>query len=61
MEGRGEPITILLVDDDEDCRLMIRDAIEEAGVQNNVYEVSSGEEALQDFAKTFEECRWGKA
>ncbi|HEX29637.1 TPA: response regulator, partial [Candidatus Poribacteria bacterium] len=38
MEGRGEPITILLVDDDEDCRLMIRDAIEEAGVQNNVYE-----------------------
>jgi len=46
MERRGEPITILLVDDDEDCRLMIRDAIEEAGVQNNVYEVSSGEEAL---------------
>jgi two-component system response regulator len=46
MDRMGEPINILLVDDDEDCRLMIRDAIEEAGVKNNIYEVSSGKEAL---------------
>lgn len=39
-------IKILLVDDDEDCRLMIRDAIRDANLKNDVHEVSSGEEAL---------------
>ncbi len=39
-------ITILLVDDDEDCRLMIKDAIKDANIRNDVLEVSSGEEAL---------------
>ena len=42
-----QPITILLVDDDPDCRMLIRDAIAECKVGNVVYEVGSGEEALQ--------------
>ena len=40
------PITILLVDDDADCRLLVRDAIEECKLSNQVFEVRSGEEAL---------------
>lgn len=39
-------IRILLVDDDEDCRLMIREAMKEGNIDNEVYEVQSGEEAL---------------
>jgi CheY-like chemotaxis protein len=42
----AQPVTILLVDDDEDCRTLIRDAIEQGKLDNPVYEVSSGEEAL---------------
>ncbi len=42
----SEPITILLVDDDPDCRLLIRDAIAECKVSNDVHEVSNGQEAL---------------
>jgi CheY-like chemotaxis protein len=41
-----QPITILLVDDDADCRLLIRDAISECKVNNEVFEVSNGREAL---------------
>ena len=41
-----QPVTILLVDDDEDCRQLIRDAIEQGKLDNPVYEVASGEEAL---------------
>ncbi len=41
-----QPITILLVDDDPDCRLLIRDAIAECKVSNDVHEVSNGQEAL---------------
>ena len=41
-----EPITILLVDDDPDCRMLIRDAISDCKVSNTVYEVSNGQEAL---------------
>ena len=40
-------ITILLVDDDPDCRLLIRDAIAECKVSNAVFEVSNGAEALE--------------
>src|SRR4051812_21920259 len=43
-------ITILLVDDDPDCRMLIRDAINECKVSNSVFEVSNGKEAL-DFLK----------
>jgi two-component system, chemotaxis family, response regulator Rcp1 len=43
----AQPVVILLVDDDQDCRQLIRDAIEQGRLDNHVYEVSSGEEALQ--------------
>lgn len=42
-----KPIIILLVDDDADCRLLIRDAIAECKVSNDVHEVATGEEALE--------------
>jgi len=38
----AQPVTILLVDDDEDCRQLIRDAIEQGKLDNPVYEVASG-------------------
>jgi CheY-like chemotaxis protein len=40
------PITILLVDDDPDCRMLIRDAIAECKVSNDVHEVNDGLEAM---------------
>jgi CheY-like chemotaxis protein len=43
----NRPIVILLVDDDADCRTLIRDAISECNVSNAVHEVASGEEALE--------------
>lgn len=39
-------ITVLLVDDDEDCRLMIREAMRDGNLVTRVCEVASGEEAL---------------
>jgi CheY-like chemotaxis protein len=42
----SEPISILLVDDDADCRLLIRDAISDCKVSNRVYEAANGAEAL---------------
>lgn len=42
----GEPIAILLVDDDPDCRLLLRDAINESKVSNRVFEASNGADAL---------------
>lgn len=42
----GQPIAILIVDDDPDCRLLIRDAIAQCKVSNDVHEVSNGQEAL---------------
>ncbi len=41
-----KPVTILLVDDDPDCRMLLRDAISECKVSNRVYEVCNGREAL---------------
>ena len=43
----SEPIVILLVDDDPDCRLLIRDAIDDCKVSNKVYEAANGAEALE--------------
>ena len=43
----GAPISILLIDDDPDCRLLVRDAITECKVTNDIHEVSNGVEALQ--------------
>ena len=42
----SRPITILLVDDDADCRMLIRDAIAESKVSNQVFEVENGRAAL---------------
>jgi CheY-like chemotaxis protein len=47
LKNDGTPITILLVDDDPDCRFLLRDAIAECKVSNSVFEVSNGAEALQ--------------
>jgi CheY-like chemotaxis protein len=44
--GPQDSVTILLVDDDPDCRLLIRDAINECKVSNSVFEVCNGREAL---------------
>lgn len=43
----NEPLRILLVDDDEDCRLMVRDAIAECAAANEIYEARDGREAIQ--------------
>jgi two-component system response regulator len=42
----GDPITILLVDDDADCRFLIREAIAECKISNTVFEVPDGKAAL---------------
>jgi two-component system response regulator len=42
-----DPITILLIDDDPDCRMLVKDAIADSKVKNAVYEVSNAEEGLQ--------------
>jgi CheY-like chemotaxis protein len=47
---RDEPIVILLVDDDPDCRMLIKDAISQCKVQNAVFEACDGAEAL-DFLR----------
>lgn len=47
-----EPITILLVDDDEDCRTLIRDAISECKVGNEIHECRNGREALEFLRRT---------
>jgi CheY-like chemotaxis protein len=39
-------ISILLVDDDEDCRLLIREALNRCKVRHRVFEASSGREAV---------------
>jgi two-component system response regulator len=46
------PVTILLVDDDADCRLLLRDAIAGCKVSNDVREVGNGLEALQYLARS---------
>ena len=49
-EKKAGGVTVLLVDDDPDCRLLIRDAIAECKVNYNVHEAGNGFEAL-DFLK----------
>ena len=43
----NQPITILLVDDDPDCRMLIKDAISECKVRNAIHEVADGKQALE--------------
>jgi len=47
VEESGEPIVILLVDDDPDCRMLVRDAIFASRVRNEIFEASNAEEALR--------------
>ena len=42
-----EQIVILIVDDDPDCRMLLRDAIGQCKVGNDVYEATNGVEALE--------------
>jgi CheY-like chemotaxis protein len=42
----SEPIIILLVDDDPDCRMLVRDAIADSRVRSRVFEVGSAEDGL---------------
>jgi len=53
-----QPITILLVDDDPDCRMLIRDAITSCKVSNSIVEAENGKEALE-FLKRPESPRPG--
>lgn len=46
MSNQEDPIVILLVDDDPDCRLLIREAISQCRIANTVYEVENGQEAM---------------
>jgi len=46
----SRPITILLVDDDPDCRMLVRDIITAAASRARVCEASDGREAL-DFLR----------
>lgn len=46
MRKKCEAITILLVDDDPDCRLLIREAISQCKISNLVFEVPDGQSAL---------------
>jgi CheY-like chemotaxis protein len=43
----GGAISILLVDDDADCRMLIRDAIAASEVRNRVFEVCSADEGMR--------------
>ncbi|HEY0008856.1 MAG TPA: response regulator [Tepidisphaeraceae bacterium] len=54
MNGNNKPLTILLVDDDPDCRMLIRDAISECRVNNAVLEAANGQEALDILSKATE-------
>ncbi|HEX9653328.1 MAG TPA: response regulator [bacterium] len=46
MSRNGRPITILVADDDADDRLMIKEALEESRVANDVDFVEDGEELM---------------
>ena len=43
---RNESLAILLVDDDPDCRLLIRDAIDDSGIDKQIFEAGNGLEAM---------------
>ena len=44
--NKFDAMNILLVDDDEDCRFLIREAISECKILNHVYEAPDGKTAL---------------
>ena len=46
MKKHGEPITILMADDDADDRRLTRDALEDSRLANDLHFVENGEELL---------------
>ncbi len=46
MEKTGQIVSILMADDDEDDRLMARDALEDAKLVSDLYFVEDGVELL---------------
>lgn len=46
LDHNNRPVSILLVDDDPDCRMLIRDAISECKVSNAVAEAENGQQAI---------------
>ena len=47
MTTPDSPIAVLLVDDDPDCRLLVRDAIADSGVPATAYEAGDAQAALR--------------
>jgi len=47
MRNKGKPITILYADDDEDDRLLVRDALEESRLANTIRFVEDGEKLME--------------
>jgi two-component system response regulator len=47
LNSNNKPVTILLIDDDPDCRMLIRDAISECKVTNAVLEAADGQQAIE--------------
>lgn len=46
MDRKGKPIVILLAEDDEDDYLLIKDALKESRLVNDIYWVKDGEELM---------------
>lgn len=46
MNKAGKPITILMADDDEDDRLLAKDALEECRLANDLHFVTDGEDLM---------------
>lgn len=58
MTSSGQPIDILLVEDDPGDELMTREAFEDNKIGNNLYVARDGEEALEFL---YREGRWPEA
>ncbi|UGT61464.1 response regulator [Nocardia asteroides] len=58
MTSSGEPIDILLVEDDPGDELMTREAFEDNKIGNNLYVAHDGEEALEFL---YRKGPWGEA
>lgn len=46
MRHQSQPMVILVVDDDPDCRMLIREGIMRSGVNCRIYEAADGQSAL---------------
>ena len=46
MKDSGKPIIILMADDNEDDRMITKEALEESRLSNQIYFVENGEEAM---------------